>query len=65
MIVKVLKGSGISGSGEGDILDAADRDAVEEVNVAYNDVKVIDCLDVSDQGNQSWETAKKRCALHT
>jgi hypothetical protein len=30
------------------------------VDLAYNDVKVIDYLDITEQGNAHWEAAKRR-----
>ena len=41
-------------------LDAADANAIEEVNLAYDNVKEVDCLDVSKEGTDSWEGAVKR-----
>jgi dynein heavy chain 1 len=41
-------------------LDAADANAIEEVNLAYENVKEVDCLDVSKEGTDSWEAAIKR-----
>lgn len=41
-------------------LDAADANAIEEVNLAYDNVKEVDCLDVSKEGSDSWEAAAKR-----
>ncbi|KRZ77608.1 Dynein heavy chain, cytoplasmic [Trichinella papuae] len=39
--------------------DAADTSVVEEVNVAYDFVKDIDCLDLSKEGSDSWSSALK------
>ncbi|XP_023932000.1 cytoplasmic dynein 1 heavy chain 1-like, partial [Lingula anatina] len=41
-------------------LDAADANAIEEVNLAYENVKEVDGLDVSKEGTDSWEAAIKR-----
>jgi dynein heavy chain 1 len=61
VIVRVLKpSSGAQGDdGEG-LMDAADTDAIEEVNLAYEDVREVDALDLSEAGVQSWESAKQR-----
>ena len=41
-------------------LEAADANAIEEVNLAYENVKEVDGLDISGEGNQSWDAAMKR-----
>ncbi len=41
-------------------LDAADANAIEEVNLAYENVKEVDGLDVSKEGTDSFEAAIKR-----
>ena len=41
-------------------LDAADANAIEEVNLAYENVKEVDGLDVSKEGTDAWEAAIKR-----
>ena len=41
-------------------LDAADANAIEEVNLAYDNVKEVDCLDVGKEGSEAWEAAVKR-----
>lgn len=41
-------------------VEAADMNAIEEVNLAYENVKVVDGLDVSKEGTDSWEAAMKR-----
>ena len=41
-------------------LDAADANAIEEVNLAYENVKEVDGLDVSKEGTDAWEAAVKR-----
>ncbi|XP_012938795.1 cytoplasmic dynein 1 heavy chain 1 [Aplysia californica] len=40
--------------------EAADANAIEEVNLAYENVKEVDVLDVSKEGAESWEAATKR-----
>ena len=63
MIARVLKVSGRNVGENEALIDSADNDAIDEVEHAYNDVKVIDYLDISEQGNNSWEAAKKRFVL--
>ena len=46
-------------------LDAADANAIEEVNLAYENVKEVDVLDVSKEGTDSWEAATKRYTFAT
>lgn len=41
-------------------LDAADANAIEEVNLAYDNVKEVDCLEVSKDGIDAWDAAVKR-----
>ena len=41
-------------------LDAADAHAIEEVNLAYENVKDVDVLDTSKEGTDLWEAAVKR-----
>ena len=41
-------------------LDAADANAIEEVNLAYDNVKEVDCLDVAKEGTDAWDAAVKR-----
>ena len=45
--------------GEGS-LETDDLLAVKEVKLAYENVKVVDCLDLSPEGNAAWEAALKR-----
>ena len=40
--------------------EAADSNAIEEVNLAYENVKEVDGLDVSKEGTDAWEAAMKR-----
>lgn len=42
------------------LLEAADANAIEEVNLAYEVFKEIDCLDVNKERNDAWETAMKQ-----
>ena len=44
----------------GELLDAADANAIEEVNLAYENVKEVDGLDISREGSEAWEAAMKR-----
>ncbi|KAG0726862.1 Dynein heavy chain, cytoplasmic [Chionoecetes opilio] len=41
-------------------MDAADLNAIEEVNLAYENVKEVDGLDISKEGTDMWEAALKR-----
>ncbi|XP_075232643.1 dynein heavy chain, cytoplasmic isoform X3 [Lycorma delicatula] len=41
-------------------LEAADASAIEEVNLAYENVKEVDCLDMSREGAEAWEAAVSR-----
>lgn len=40
--------------------DAADANAIEEVNLAYENVKEADCLDISKEGTDLWDAAVQR-----
>ena len=40
--------------------DTPVTNAVDEVNLAYDGIKEIDCLDVSPEGTTSWEAANRR-----
>ena len=42
------------------VLDPADANAIQEVNLAYENVKEVDGLDVSKDGSELWEAAIKR-----
>lgn len=44
----------------GVLFDEADASAIEEVNLAYENVKQVDCLDVSKEGIKAWEATMKR-----
>lgn len=41
-------------------LDSTEAQAIEEVNLAYENVKEVDCLDISREGSEAWEAAMKR-----
>ena len=41
-------------------IDAADANAIEEVNLAYDNVKEVEGLDISKEGSEAWEAAMKR-----
>ena len=41
-------------------IETDDMSAVREVRLAYENVKVVDCLDLTPEGNASWEAALKR-----
>lgn len=73
VIVRVLRPAApTSGSGQavggaatptdqGDAgMETDDMSAVREVRLAYENVKVVDCLDLTPEGNASWEAALKR-----
>ncbi|MFH4975707.1 hypothetical protein AB6A40_002416 [Gnathostoma spinigerum] len=42
------------------IMNTADTSAIDQVNLAYENVKEVDCLDVSNDGNAAWEAAIRR-----
>ena len=42
------------------LLDDDELLAVKEVRLAYDSVKVVDCLDLSKDGSDAWEAALKR-----
>ncbi|XP_071963522.1 cytoplasmic dynein 1 heavy chain 1-like [Antedon mediterranea] len=42
------------------LMDAADANAIEEVNLAYENVKEVDGLDVTREGSDAFEAAMKR-----
>ena len=42
------------------LLDLADANAIQEMNLAYENVKGLDGLDVSKDGSELWEAAIKR-----
>lgn len=41
-------------------LETADANAIEEVNLAYENVKEVECLDISKEGSEAWDAAVKR-----
>ena len=41
-------------------LETDDQSAVREVKLAYENVKVVDCLDLTSEGSAAWEAALKR-----
>lgn len=41
-------------------MEGADANAIEEVNLAYDNVKEVDGLDISKEGSEAWEAAMKR-----
>lgn len=41
-------------------LEAADANAIEEVNLAYENVKEVECLDITKEGSEAWDAAVKR-----
>ena len=45
---------------EHQIIDMSDANAGQEVDLAYENFKEIDPLDISKDGNEAWETAQKR-----
>jgi dynein heavy chain 1 len=63
VIVRVLRSRQQKGqptqSGEG-ALETDDQSAVREVKLAYENVKVVDCLDLTPEGSAAWEAALKR-----
>jgi dynein heavy chain 1 len=42
------------------VLDVADANAIEEVSLAYEKVKEVDALDISEEGQELWEAAIRR-----
>lgn len=41
-------------------LDVADANAIDEVSLAYEKVKEVDALDISEEGQELWESAIRR-----
>lgn len=67
VISRVLRPSGqaqADANREGEVeksaMNGADLSAIEQVNVAYENVKEVDCLDVSNDGTAAWEAAIRR-----
>ena len=42
------------------LMNPADINAIEEVNLAYENVKVVDGLEISKEGTEAWEAALRR-----
>lgn len=59
VIVRVLRPSTVHGGNDA-LVDAADLNAIEEVNLAYEDMKSVEVLDLSPNGTTAWEAAKRR-----
>ncbi len=63
VIVRVLRPTAIQtgqGGEQGDAIETDDLSAVREVRLAYENVKVVDCLDLTPEGNAAWEASLKR-----
>lgn len=60
VIVRVLRPSHHADDDSEGLMDADDASAIEEVNLAYEDVKQVDPLDLSEQGNAAYDAAKRR-----
>ncbi len=45
------------------LLDAADANAIDDVNKAFELVKEVDCLDLSKEGTEVWDATIKRLIL--
>ena len=45
---------------EPQMMDMADANAVQEVDMAYENFKELDPLDISKEGIELWEVASKR-----
>lgn len=43
------------------LLDEDELLAVKEVRLAYDNMKVVNCLDISSEGTAAWDAAYKRC----
>ena len=43
------------------LLDEDELLAVKEVRLAYDNMKVVDCLDISADGTAAWDAAYQRC----
>ena len=73
VIVRVLRPTAVQGqprgaagaeqAGAGDQIETDDLSAVREVKLAYENVKVVDCLDLTPEGNAAWEAALKRSVV--
>ena len=66
VIVRVLRPATVQGQSttpgveQGDAIETDDLSAVREVKLAYENVKGVDCLDLTPEGNAAWEAALKR-----
>ncbi len=60
VIMRVLRSQSSSTPTEGAEVETDDLSAVREVKLAYENVKVVDCLDISPEGIAAWEAALKR-----
>lgn len=73
VISRVLRPSGLNAedkpshdaAGAGDAekmlaLNVGDSSAIDQINMAYENVKEVDCLDVSNDGVAAWEAALRR-----
>lgn len=49
---------------EQQMMDMADANAVQEVDMAYENFKDIDPCDISKEGVESWEIASKRFVFY-
>lgn len=58
VIGRVLRPSGTDETSS--MLDVDDANAIEEVNLAYEDVKQVDALDLTDAGTLAWQSAQKK-----
>lgn len=45
------------------LLDAADANAIDDVNKAFELVKEVDCLDLSKEGTEVWDATIKRYVI--
>uniref|UniRef100_T1JGT9 Dynein heavy chain, cytoplasmic n=1 Tax=Strigamia maritima TaxID=126957 RepID=T1JGT9_STRMM len=61
-VVVVVVGGEEPGESKSESLpaDVTDANAIEEVNLAYENVKEVDGLDISKEGTEAWEAAIKR-----
>ena len=41
-------------------MDVADANAIEEISLAYEKVKEVDALEISDEGQEQWDSALRR-----
>ena len=57
---KAISADTTSSTGDAQMMDMADANAVQEVDMAYENFKEIDPLDISKEGIDAWEVALKR-----